>query len=115
VAARDFPIELLNQSMQAREAHFTQFTVAHPALKEAAVKLSRAISRPVPGSLILVYGPTGSGKTTLRRWAEQRITAQLQPELEANPGRIPIVSLDAVTSNKHSFNWTDLRTFLGDS
>jgi hypothetical protein len=40
---RDFPIQLLGQSTQAREAHFTEFTVAHPALTEAFVKLSRAI------------------------------------------------------------------------
>jgi energy-coupling factor transporter ATP-binding protein EcfA2 len=107
MAERGFPNELLKQSIHAREAHFTGFTVAHPVLTEASLKLTRAISRPVPGSLILVYGPTGSGKTTLRRRTEQRITAQLQPELEANPGRVPIVSLDAISASKHSFNWTD--------
>jgi type II secretory ATPase GspE/PulE/Tfp pilus assembly ATPase PilB-like protein len=73
MAERGFPIELLKQSIHAREAYFTGFTVAHPVLTEASLKLTRAISRPVPGSLILVYGPTGSGKTTLRRRTEQRI------------------------------------------
>jgi energy-coupling factor transporter ATP-binding protein EcfA2 len=101
-----FPQELLKQSRATRKAYFTNFTVAHPALKEATQDLRRAIFG-LPGSLILVYGPTGAGKTTLHRRTEIRITEELKPELEKDPGRLPVVSLDAIAATSGTFSWLD--------
>ena len=65
-----FPPELLEQSPEARLGYFKSFTIAHPLLREADAALKQAIQEPTGWSLIFVYGPTGVGKTTLRRRVE---------------------------------------------
>ena len=43
---------------------FRRFTMAHPRLIEAKDELLQAIHGAAAGSLVLVLGPTGVGKTT---------------------------------------------------
>lgn len=102
-----FPKALLKQSDSARNAYFRSYTVAHPKLREANDELSDAIREAIPGSLILVCGPTGAGKTTLRLRTEQRITNEMLKELEADPGRFAVVGIDAISPNSGNFNWKD--------
>src|SRR6267143_6042435 len=102
-----FPRALLKQSDSARNAYFRSYTVAHPKLREANEELSDAIREAIPGSLILVCGPTGAGKTTLRLRTEQRITTEMLKELEADPGRFAVVGIDAISPNSGNFNWKD--------
>ncbi len=82
-----FPRALLKQPDSARNGYFRSYTVAHPKLKEANDDLSDAIREAIPGSLILVCGPTGAGKTTLRLRTEQRIATEMLKELEADSTR----------------------------
>jgi hypothetical protein len=102
-----FPQALLNQPDSARNAYFRSYTVAHPKLREANDDLSDAIREAIPGSLILVCGPTGAGKTTLRLRTEQRITTEMLKELEADPGRFAVVGIDAISPNSGNFNWKE--------
>jgi len=67
-----FPPELLKQSNSKRASYFDSYTVGHPQLKEASDSLISTISDAIPGSLILVCGPAGVGKTTLCLRTEQR-------------------------------------------
>jgi hypothetical protein len=102
-----FPRALLNQTDSARKAYFHSYTVAHPKLKEANDALSDAIQEAIPGSLILVCGPAGAGKTTLRLRTEQRIATEMLKELEADPGRFAVVGIDAIPPDSGNFNWKD--------
>ncbi len=101
-----FPAELLNKPHDIRKLYFVDYTLAHPALKEATQELREAIFG-LPGSLILVYGPTGAGKTTLLKRMEIIIKGELKAELEDDPGRLPFVSLDAIASPSGNFSWPD--------
>jgi hypothetical protein len=105
--ADGFPRELLDQPVAARLAYFAARVVAHPRLTQAHQALLDALRAPAGASLVLVYGPTGVGKTTLRRRVEQQLLAAALPDLERDPGRIPVLALEAVAPESGQFNWKD--------
>ncbi len=86
---------------------FRSFMMAHPRLIEAKDELLEAIEGAAPGSLILVLGPTGVGKTTLIRKVQQCLTEKLMSELESDVGRLPFVSVEAIAPDSGNFNWRD--------
>src|ERR1039458_595326 len=100
-----FSRSLLGEPWSARLAHFQRYTVAHPRLIEAKERLVAAIQNAEPNSLVFVFGPTGVGKTTLRLKTEQILTAELRQELERDPGRFAVVSVEAVAPESGSFSW----------
>ena len=102
-----FPGGLLNQPWTARLQYFRTYMMAHPCLVEAREALLNAIHEVPPNSLILVLGPTGVGKTTLRAKIEQVLTAEMLPSLSADAGRIPVVSVECVAPEAGSFSWRD--------
>jgi hypothetical protein len=106
-APETFPRALLAQPTAARLAYFAGKVVAHPRLKDVHQALLHAIRQPGGASLILVFGPTGVGKTTLRLRVEQQLLEAALPELERDPGRIPVVGLEAVASESGQFSWKD--------
>ncbi len=77
---------------RGRLAEFQAFTVAHPRLVAAKDELITAIRESEPNSIVMVFGPTGVGKTTLRMRAEQVLIEELRPELKsidrASPWRV---------------------------
>ena len=103
----EFPASLLNAPWLARLRHFQDFTVAHPRLVDAKERLLAAIRECSPNSVILVLGPTGVGKTTLRTRVEQLLTAESLAALQAEPARLPVVSVEAVAPPSGNFNWRD--------
>ncbi|MBD1897730.1 ATP-binding protein [Coleofasciculus sp. FACHB-129] len=104
-----FPPELLTQSAQKRLDYFKapDKTVMHGNLKLAYHQVLRAIQEPAGASIILVMGPSGVGKTTLLRLVEKKIIEESLPQMELNPGWIPIVCVEAVAPGKDTFRWKD--------
>ena len=102
-----FPRELLAQPTDARLAYFTSKVVAHPRLTAVHRAVRDALSQPAGASLILVYGPTGVGKTTLRMRLEQQLLSEALPDMEQDPGRVPVIAVEAVAPESGQFNWKD--------
>ena len=102
-----FPRDLLVQPASQRLAYFRSYTVAHPLLQEADAALKRAILEPAGGSLILVYGPTGVGKTTLRLRVEQHLRNTFLSAAKEDPGHIPVFGFEAAAPDTGNFNWKD--------
>src|SRR5712691_8391659 len=102
-----FPSELMGQPWSARIHYFQTYTMAHPRLVTAREALLNAIHEVPANSLILVCGPTGVGKTTLRAKIEQLLAAELLPMLDADRGRLPVVSVECIAPDSGSFSWRD--------
>jgi hypothetical protein len=88
-------------------ASFQTRTIAHPHLVAAYEAVLRAIRVPAGAGLVVVSGPTGVGKTTLRLRVQQQLTKDLLPELESEPGRFAVVGVEAVAGDAGEFRWRD--------
>lgn len=102
-----FPRELLEQPKEARLAYFLGKVVAHPRLKDVHLALMNAIRQPAGAMLILVMGPTGVGKTTLRLRIEKQLREEALPELEQDLGCMPVVGIEAIAPSMTTFDWKD--------
>lgn len=97
----------LDQSRKRRLQEFQDFTLAHPQLVEVKDKLMAAIQDSPSNSLVLVFGPTGVGKTTLLAKIRQLLTQSLFSSLQTDRARIPVVSVEAVAPESGNFSWRD--------
>lgn len=70
-STKGFPRELLERSIGERLHYFDKVVIAHQILKQTFDGLLHAIRYPASTSTILVFGPTGVGKTTLRQQIER--------------------------------------------
>lgn len=103
----EFPPKLLSQTPAERLSYFRDKVVAHPHLKEIHRQLWQAIQQPGGVPLILVFGPTGVGKTTLRCRLEQQLWEAGRSMMEQDPGHIPVVGLEVAVADAESFRWRD--------
>src|SRR5260370_8812074 len=88
-----FPRDLLTQSIATRLRYFAAKVVAHHRLKEIHTSLLHPIRHPAGASLILVFGPTGVGKTTLRQRIERQLLEAAVISSPTNPAHIPFLPL----------------------
>src|SRR6266542_4020191 len=102
-----FPRALLQAAQSERLGYFRAYTIAHPRLKAVSAALWRAIQEPAGRALILVIGPTGVGKTTLRLRMEQELQQRFLAAGASEPGRIPVVGLEAVAPDSGNFSWKE--------
>lgn len=105
-----FPASLLEQAPSVRLNYFVDKLVAHPRLSAAFQALQQAIHHPTCTSLIFVFGPTGVGKTTLRRRIEKLLIETALPSLDDNPAHVPVVGLEALAPDSGNFSWKDFYT-----
>ena len=95
------------QPPAARLAYFAGKVVAHPRLVDALRAVHDALRQPAAPSLIVLYGPTDVGKTTLRLRLEQQLIAEALPVLEKDKAWVPVLALEAIAPESGQFNWKD--------
>src|SRR6266513_4928552 len=83
----------LSPADQARLAAFKAYAVNHALLEDIDTRLTQAILEPAGFAHMLVYGPSGVGKTTMLRRTERRVR-ELYTHLET--------SSEASTQWRHS-------------
>lgn len=102
-----FPRHLLQRPSSERLAYFRSYTVAHPRLKAVSDSLLRAVREPAGRSLILLLGPTGVGKTTLRLRIEQELKQESLSLSKRDPGHVPVIGIEAAAPDCGNFSWKD--------
>jgi DNA polymerase III delta prime subunit len=72
-----------NQSveMQSKLTQFKEYAVLHPQLARVDMLLMRAIREPAGFAHVLVYGPSGVGKTTMIRQIAKRLNENVPEQL----------------------------------
>jgi energy-coupling factor transporter ATP-binding protein EcfA2 len=66
-----------------------------------------AIDEAPAGSIVMVHGPTGVGKTTLRLKIQQLLTDRNLGLMNADPTCVPFVAVEAAATDNGSFSWRD--------
>lgn len=93
------PARQLSTEAAARLKHFKEYAIFHPLLQQVDRQLTRAIEEPAGFAYVLLYGPSGAGKTTMIRQIEQRPIAPLSsssvsfPALLSHLGQLPSMPL----------------------
>jgi energy-coupling factor transporter ATP-binding protein EcfA2 len=98
---------MTSEEVAVRIKEFRLLTVAHPMLSTAKDLLVAAINEAPPGTIVMVVGPTGVGKTTLRLKIQQVLSEQAEPSMKADPSRLPYVAVEAAAPDNGNFNWRD--------
>lgn len=86
---------------------FNAITIKHPIMEELRKNLYAHINNPVDASIIVVYGPTGVGKTTLLMKILNNLLDDAMKEIEEDPGYIPYALVEAIAHGSGYFNWRD--------
>lgn len=99
--------EILKKSNEERIKYFHDFTMSHPLLIRTIEQAMVKIMGPVNRSIAMVFGPTGVGKSKVRKIIENIIKDDFEKREDENRGVIPIVSIESVASDSGNFNWKD--------
>ena len=81
--------------------------MAHPRLSESKESVLAAIRESASNTLVMVFGPTGVGKTTLCARIKQILIQEMAEHLATDRGTIPVVHIDVVSPESGNFNWRD--------
>jgi hypothetical protein len=79
------PREIGHLSIEEKKAQFRQATITHRLLEQTHRKILRAVREPAGFTFLLVYGPTGVGKSTMIETIVRQIT-----EIARSSAQLPI-------------------------
>jgi DNA polymerase III delta prime subunit len=102
-----FPEELLAASNAEKFNYFSNFTIVHRLLKQAYEKFIDAVNNPGGATLIILFGPTGVGKTTLLHQVVKVLIEQNQSKIMLDSAYLPVVTVEARSPDNRSFDWKD--------
>lgn len=105
-----FPATLLACSTGERLRYFKAQLVGHKHLVETLAEVKRRVRCAQPGRLLLFYGPPGVGKTTLRQLLVKELIVENLAGMQADPGWLPAVAVEAIAPERRAFDWADFYT-----
>ena len=101
------PCPKWEKEWQSNFAEFNDKLIAHPILRRVERELISAIQVPAGASIILVYGPSGVGKSTVVKKTLGHLAAKEAEEMGRNPGSMPYVWVETAAPTSGNFNWRD--------
>jgi len=87
--------------------HFKNVSRRHHQLDLCFEQVLRLSARTGTSGVVILTGPTGSGKTHLARKLFSELHQRCQPVVEQNPALAPIVLIRAVPPRATAFDWQD--------
>jgi energy-coupling factor transporter ATP-binding protein EcfA2 len=84
---------------------FRTTTIAHPILRKVDIEARQAITAPDSKNLVIIYGPTGVGKSTLVARIKRVLDEEIADELRLDTGRAAVPIINAVAPEAPSFRW----------
>jgi transcriptional regulator with XRE-family HTH domain len=104
------PREISHLSIEEKKARFRQVTVTHRLLEQTHRKIVQAVREPAGFTFVLVYGPTGVGKskmieTVVRQLGEELRVPSTPALLRPLPGFLtPVLVIEADPPDRSVFN-----------
>jgi len=86
---------------------FMKMTMAHPHLNTAIEELIVTIDEAEQGEIIFLFGPTGSGKTTLAKSVKAKLDKNLKAELGNQRSITPVILNEAAFPDGQKFSWIE--------
>ncbi len=86
---------------------YREIISGHPHFNAAYKKLRKSIRHAVIGNIILVYGPTGVGKSTLLKHLMREILSESIEKISANRSIMPIVRIEVDYPDGNKFSWIE--------
>jgi len=97
--------QLLDATINEKFDYFDKKALSHNKLSRTLNDVKNSILVNKSDSIVLIIGPTGVGKTTLRQRYQQALVDKFDPV--QFPGRIPFGSLQLPSPDDGKYNWRD--------
>lgn len=106
-ATRAFPLELLETGAERRMLYFRdEVRIEHRNMISARAEVLNAITIAKPGDLVLVFGPTGVGKTTAANAVAKALGDSARKELITDPERYAVLMSKLRVVGTGNFSWS---------
>jgi hypothetical protein len=107
--------QVLDLTRDEKLEYFHSITVQHPRMELALEDIMLLSAENTGTDIILLVGPTGVGKSATIEIIRRKFVGTYSTEMQADPGFIPIASIEAPCSGEQSFSWRILYMRLGEA